>query len=87
MRNLKVSVLIGFPFDLNLPAANLKYPVLLALIGLSPSSQASTDCVESVVQFVDLQGQVETQAPDGEEWQKADLDLPYMGDVSQVRPC
>jgi hypothetical protein len=76
LRNLKVSVLKGFRFDLNLnvPAVNLKYLVLLTLVGLSLSSQARVDCVESVGQFVDLQCRIETPAPDGEEWQKADLD-------------
>ncbi|RLA14108.1 MAG: hypothetical protein DRQ59_03875, partial [Gammaproteobacteria bacterium] len=74
LRSLIVSGLNGFSFGFNLPAVNLKYPLFLALIGLSLSSQAHADCTESAGQFIDIQGQVEVQTVDGEGWSKANLD-------------
>jgi len=72
----KTTVVNRFSSGPDLPAlkTNIKCAVFLVLISLSLSVQANADCIESVGQFVDIQGQVETQVEDGGEWSKADLD-------------
>ena len=46
------------------------------LSGLLFSAQARADCTDPVGRFVDINGSVETQVVDGEDWIKASLDTP-----------
>jgi hypothetical protein len=50
--------------------------VLVTLSGLLLSAQARADCEQPVGRFVDINGSVETQTVDGDDWLKANLETP-----------
>ena len=47
--------------------------LFITLTGMSLASQARADCAEPVGRFVDIQGKVETQLVEGEDWSNASL--------------
>jgi hypothetical protein len=51
--------------------SKFKILFLIALFGLSLTSQARADCATNVGRFVDIHGQVETQVADGDAWLNA----------------
>jgi hypothetical protein len=60
--------------------------IILFFISLSSiflSNQARANCEQHVGQFVDIQGQVETQVADGGSWLKADMDTTFFSGHSQ----
>jgi hypothetical protein len=54
--------------------SKFKILFLIALFGLSLTSQARADCATNVGRFVDIHGQVETQVADGDAWLNASFD-------------
>jgi len=50
--------------------------LLTALSGLFLSAEARADCEQSVGRFVDINGNVETQLVEGDDWLKANLETP-----------
>ena len=63
-------------WSLFLRNSKLTMSALVMLSGLLFSTQASADCADPVGRFVDINGSVETQVVDGEDWIKANLDTP-----------